>query len=152
MKKTILPFVIMSIIAVFTTCGWYEPDTLYYSYNNSILLIKNSISIDTLHGSSSLDVLDFEEQPHSFTSDTFYYSKEYLLSLEHPDNWVMSAFVDSALSEHLRHLIFDNHKNEKYYAFYTRSEYEAIKASDCDSIAICYSGFYDCYKLNKKIN
>ncbi|MBO7144888.1 MAG: hypothetical protein J6W13_08695 [Salinivirgaceae bacterium] len=147
MKRIILPLVIMSIIAVFTACGWYNPDKGYYQYNNTIILIKKNHPIDTLYDSSIFE-LDIDAYRPNFTSDTFYFSKEYLLNQKHIGDWVLSAFIDSALSEHLRHLLLVN--NDLHYAFYTRLEYETIKVSDCDSIAVSYSGFSEHYKLNKK--
>jgi len=135
----------MSIIAVFTACGWKDPDSLYYEYYNTIILIKNNIPIDTLHDNFEIHILDYDHRPKNFESDTFYFSKEYILKLDSEQYYEKRSiyyFNDSTLSERLA-------SSMNYYydlqASFSSSENEAIKASDCDSIAVSYSGFSEHY-------
>ncbi|MBO7144886.1 MAG: hypothetical protein J6W13_08685 [Salinivirgaceae bacterium] len=151
MKKTILPFVIMSIITLFTACD--HPTYEYYcKYSYTIILMKANTPIDTLCNVSRIPC-EKDDNPN-FVSDTFWLSKEYLLNrfdsianvYENDNTGYDHSNTELFLPDSIG-CCFRKYLNvvgpeyiDKYLAFITLKEYRAIKKSDCDSVAISFKG------------
>ena len=126
-------FFLLLIISISLLTSCFPPDAPYriknYKYNYTIILIKNSIPIDTLYNTIEKDIYDYDGKKSDvkkriFVSDTFYYAKEDIIE---------SEYIDSILIEHLSDLtgVID-----LYY--YSTADLYTIRNSDCDSIAICF--------------
>ena len=170
MKRIFLLLIIS--ISILTSC--LPPEMVDYNYNYTIIIYKHKeettdifgrtipscISNDTLYGHFCHGVLrdDIDLFNKTFTSDTFYYSKEYILEIDshnyfygyEPDDYISISLEDSMLVNHLSDVIYNNYslsfesRRIPLGVYYYKHHKAMIDCFDTywnwviDSIAICY--------------
>jgi len=148
MKRIFLLLIIS--ISILTSCfPPDDPSRIDYKYNYTIILIKNSIPIDTLYNTRTIEIVDSDlvynennristsdVKKRVFVSDTFYYAKEDILESEY------IVINDLILIEHLSDLT----GIQLALAYYSTADLYTIRNSDCDSIATCFYRNEEDYK------